>query len=69
VTVVDDDGLDGVFTEVFGLFEMAWDAAENAERRRRHGRLKRWTVCWWKHGTREIGAGVYESRWCRACAP
>jgi hypothetical protein len=70
-----DDYLHDEFAERYGRFQLAWQQAEAAERdlnyrqrQWRAGRLKRWTVCWWKHRTRYAGPGVYMSTSCRACA-
>jgi hypothetical protein len=60
---VDDDEFD--------LFQLAWDLVDDAHRdmqtrRRRAGRWKRWTGCWWKHRTSWYDS-VAQVRDCWAC--
>lgn len=57
----------GVFTaEQYGKFQNAWQLAELDQHRRR-GWWKRWSVCWWKHRTRQVAGGTYRTRDCWAC--
>jgi hypothetical protein len=58
------DADDVRFAEQHDRFRQAWQQVEAW----RAGRLKRWTVCWWKHRTRRYAPGVYLSRSCWACA-
>jgi hypothetical protein len=52
------------------LFTAAWDAADRADRERKRC-WWRWLrvvfVCSWKHGTRKVTDGVWESNYCWAC--